>query len=137
MNDWMIEAFIIAAIVLFFITVILMINIINKYRNYDECNGTIIDFHENPSIMRIGFEDGMKGISPIISYSVNGKSYKFIGNYCTTAMKVGDPITVLYNKKDCSKAKIKKGLFLAPFITGVLTLFFILFIIVYVNLEMI
>lgn len=125
---------IVVSAILLTVTVILIMNSSQKLKSYRECIGTIIKFYENSSPMRVGSE-AHKAISPVVSYTVNGKTYEFIGNYCSTWMKVGDKINILYNNEDHSKATIKKGLYVAPMIIGALTLLFALALVIFVVLQ--
>lgn len=128
------KLYFIVPLVLLVVTVILINNANSKMKNYNECRGTIVRFYENTSQLRVSSYEN-KAISPVISYTVNGKTYEFIGNYYSTSMKVGQQVNVLYSKSDCSKATIKTGVFFAPIITGGLTVLFILPIVIYVILK--
>ncbi len=120
---------IVVSLILMTITVILVINCYRKLKNYKECVGVIINFYEGTSLASDNF--GQKMISPIISYTVNGKNYEFIGNYCSTSMKVGQEIKILYNKENPAKATIKDGLYFAPIITGSLAVLFTFFLVIF------
>ncbi len=111
------------------VTVVLCWNLYNKSTKYNETKGIIVDFYETTSEMRVSM-DAVKAISPIVVYEINGREYRFIGNYCTTNMKIGDTVKVLYDKTYPEKALIKTGLYIAPLITGGLCVLFILPIIV-------
>lgn len=130
----LLKLYIIVPIVLLAVTILLIFNCKNKINRYNECIGTITSFHENTAETRLGSYEN-KAISPVVSYTVDGQSYEFIGNYYSTTMKVGKEITVMYDKDDASKATIKTGLYFAPIITGSLTLLFILPIIIYIILK--
>ena len=121
--DIFIMLFPVVPIILLIATICLSVNSHKKLNNFSECVGTIVDFYENTSELRVGTE-ATKAISPIIVYSVGGKEYKFTGNYCTTSMKVGDKVKVMYDNNNHSRATLKTGLYVAPLITGGLTLFF-------------
>lgn len=134
MISMLLKLYTIVPIILLAVTIFLFFNCKNKINRYNECVGTITGFYENTTENRVGSYEN-KAISPVISYSVNGHSYEFIGNYYSTTMKVGNEITVMYEKDDASKATIKTGLYIAPIITGSLTLLFILPISIYVILK--
>lgn len=121
-------------IVLLTVTVLLSINFRSKTSHYSECTGIITGFYENTTENRLGSYEN-KAISPIVSYSVDGKAYEFIGNYYSTSMKVGNEVNVIYDKNNVSRATIKTGLYFAPIITGSLTLLFLLPIIIYFILK--
>ena len=85
--------------------------------------------HSTSEIMLDDYET--KAISPVVRYSVGGRQYEFVGNYYATTMKIGDRVEVLYNRQDASKARLKKGCYLAPGITGAIAAVFILLFVVY------
>lgn len=130
----LIKLYPIVPIILLVVTILLVFNCKNKINRYNECVGTITGFYENTAETRLGSYEN-KAISPIVSYTVNGKSYEFIGKYYSTTMKVGNEVNVMYDKDDVSKATIKTGLYFAPIITGALTLLFTLPIIIYIILT--
>lgn len=134
MIDLLLKLYIIVPVILLVVTIILIVNANNKMAKYDVCQGTIIKFYENTSELRVGSYE-TKAVSPVVSYTVNGKSYEFIGNYYSTTMKVGQQVDVMYSKTDVSKATIKTGLYFGPAITGGLTILFILPIIIYIVLK--
>lgn len=130
----LIKLYPIIPIVLLIVTVCLIVNSKNKLERYHECVGTIVGFYENTAETRLNSYES-KAISPVVSYSVDGVSYEFIGKYYSTTMQEGNKVSVMYNKNDPSKAAIKTGLFLAPLITGALTLLFVLPIVIYIVLK--
>ena len=134
MISLLLKLYILVPLILFIVTIFLIINLNNKVTKYDVCQGTIVRFYENTSELRVGSYE-TKAISPVVSYTVNGKSYEFIGNYYSTSMKVGQQVDVMVSKADASKATIKAGLYIAPAITGGLTISFILPIIIYIMLK--
>lgn len=107
------------------VPVILGVNSSQKLKTYSECTGTIVRFYETTAPGKVD-PDEHKTVSPVISYTVDGKNYEFIGNYYSTDMKVGQEISILYHNEDHSNATIKKGLYVAPIILGALTLLFTL-----------
>ncbi len=123
MLNTFIMLFPIIPIILLVVTICLGVNAHNKLSNFSECPGTIVDFYENTSELRVG-TDATKAISPIVVYNVNGREYKFTGNYCSTSMKVGDTVKVMYDSNNYENATLKTGLYVAPIITGGLALFF-------------
>lgn len=134
MVNILMKLYVIVPAVLLIVTIALVANGYNKTKKYNECTGTIVRFYENTSELRVGSYES-KSISPVISYSVSGKTYEFTGNYYSTSMKVGQEVKVLYNKEDNSKASIKTGIYFAPVITGGLALLFILPLIIYAVLK--
>lgn len=134
MIETLMKLYIFVPIILFVVTLVLIVNGNHKMHKYNECTGTIVRFYENTSELRVGSYE-TKAVSPVVSYSVNGRTYEFTGNYYSTSMKVGQEVKVLYNKEDNSKATIKTGIYFAPIITGGLTLLFILPIIIYLVLK--
>lgn len=133
MIEILMKLFIVVPLILFIVTVILIANSTNKMKNYETCTGVITAFDQTNAFGVDSY--GKKRISPVIEYKVKGQTYQFIGNYYSTNMKVGKEVNVMYNKEDVSKATIKTGLFVAPIITGGLTLFFIIPIIIFVILK--
>lgn len=123
----------IVPLILLITTVLLIINGINKTKQYEQCAGTIVGLYENISGPFVNA--GEKRVSPIVSYSVNGQSYEFVGNYYSTNMVVGQEVEVLYKKDDYTKAFIKTGIFFAPIVTGGLTILFIIPIIIFAVLK--
>lgn len=129
MAETIFKIILVIALILVLITAYLIFNVARKRKNSITCNGTITGFEENTSEVRLDDYEN-KAISPVVEYEVNNKSYKFTGNFYSTSMKVGDSVEVLCNKDDNSKATIKKGIVLAPLITGVLPfVFFVSYII--------
>lgn len=113
----------VVTVIMLIITVILSVNAGKKLQHRAECTGTIIGFYKDTTaMMRNDYETYR--ISPIVSYTVNGKTYEFKGNYYDTSMKEGKQVTLLYDLEDPSKATIKTGVWLAPVITGAVALMF-------------
>ena len=118
--------------ILFVVTIALAANAVKKKNNYSVCKGTITGFHENSSEAVLG-EYEASSVAPVVQYTVDGKTYEFIGKYYSTSMKVGGQVDVLYNPADVSIATIKAGVNFAPIITGSLTVvFFIISILFFV-----
>lgn len=113
-------------------TLILIVHGSRRLKNYSECTGVIEGFHGSKTFLD---EAGTKNFSPVISYTVNGEKHEFIGNYASTLMKSGQKISILYDPEDPSRATIKQGLYVGPVITGALTLFFTLALILFVILK--
>ena len=99
MIEIFVKLYIFVPIILFVVTLLLIANGNNKIKKYNECTGTIVRFYENTSELRVDSYE-TKAVSPVVSYSVNGRNYEFIGNYYSTSMKVGQDVKVIYNKKD-------------------------------------
>lgn len=89
------KLYVLIPLCLLVVTVILAVRGAKKLRNYEECTGTIVRFHETAA-SHINNYHGRIILSPIIAYSVNGKKYEFMGRYYSTLMKVGKERTVLY-----------------------------------------
>ncbi len=117
------DVFFIFPLILLVVTIILIRNSVKKLRNYQECTGTIIRFFKTTSPVRVDIHHRY-GISPVIAYQVHGKSYEFIGNYYSSWMKVDQEIQVMYHAEDPTQVTVKKGLYVAPLVTGGLTLAF-------------
>lgn len=130
MVEMLVKYYIVVPAILFAVTVVLILNYYNKINRYNECTGIIVRFYENTSELMLGAYE-TKAVSPVVSYSINGRTYEFTGNYYSTSMKVGQEIKILYSREDNSKATIKTGVYFAPIITGGLTFLFILPIIIY------
>lgn len=120
------------SLILLIATVLLIINGAGKLKNYSECMGVIEGFRENKGNLQ---EIGERSFSPVISYTVNGQKYEFIGDYGSTMMKVGQKISILYDQEDPSKATVKQRLYFAPIITGALTLFSTLALVIFIILK--
>lgn len=132
MSDLILVLLIVVSLILFVVTVILIVSGTRKRRNYDECTGIIEGFHEYKTPMH---KAGERSFSPVISYTVHGRKYEFVGDYGSTSMKVGQKIHILYDRTEPSKATVKQGLFVAPMITGVLTLVFTLALVIFAILK--
>lgn len=118
--DLFFKLYIVIPIVLLVVTIFIYINSFRKFKNYKKADGTIIDFYENTNEVRLNSYEH-KAISPVISYKVNETEYEFIGNFCSTSMKKGDVVTILYDPHNPKKASIKNGLYFAPIILSLLT----------------
>ena len=119
-----------AALLLLVITFILIARTKKAQRGCCVCMGRIVGFQRSTSeIMLDDYET--KAISPVVRYSVEGRQYEFVGNYYATTMKIGDSTDVLYNRQDASRARLKKGCYLAPGITGSVAAVFLLLFMVY------
>lgn len=129
--DLFFKIFIIVPIILTVATILLIVNSSQKLKTYSECSGTIIRFYETTNSQQ-GSSEKDKSISPVISYTVEGKTYEFTGNYYSTSMKVGQEIKVMYHNEDPSNATVKTGLYVAPMIVGILALTFTLFYIIWI-----
>ena len=105
--------------ILITVTLLLSYNAYEKIKNYISTDGEIIDFYKSTSEMAISNE-ATYSVSPVIMYTVNGREYKFKGNFYSASMKKGDKTEIMYNKENPEKAVIKKGLYFAPLITGIL-----------------
>lgn len=128
------KLFFIIPTILFVVTVILSVNSSMILKTYHKCTGTIVGFCETTAPGNMD-SDANKTISPVVSYTVDGEDYEFIGNYYSTSMKVGQEITALYHNEDPSNAIIKSGLYVAPAVLGALTLFFTLFYVALIILR--
>ena len=100
------------------ITAMLCIKGKKKSKNYVECTGTILRLNRRTAAGR-GTEP-VDEVSPVVAYEVNGQKIEFEGRYCTTSMKAGDTVSILYDPENPKKAVLKKGLLVAPLITGCL-----------------
>lgn len=105
--------------VLFIAFVIVSINTYKKVTKFSKTEGEIVGFYENSAEMYLESGD-ICTVSPIVSYKVNDSIFTFKGKYYSTSMKLGDKLTVLYDKNNPSKASISAGLYFAPIILGIL-----------------
>lgn len=120
----------VVALLLLVITFILIARTKKAQRDCCVCVGWIVGFqHSASENMLDDYET--EAISPVVRYSVGGRQYEFVGNYYATTMKIGDRVEVLYNRQDASRARLKKGCYLAPGITGAVAAVFILLFMVY------
>lgn len=113
-----------ATVVLGTVSICLLVNTRNKIKDFKETKGKIVKFYENDSELRVG-TDAVKAVSPVVVYSVDEQEHQFIGRYCTSSMKVGDTVGVLYDPEQPDRAVMKHGLYFAPLITGILALVFL------------
>lgn len=107
--------------IMIFITAVLTINCIYRKLTYQECKGIIVDFKNSGSNF-----DSSEGAAPVIEYTVGNNNYKFIGNFTSTSMRIGDKVSVLYRSDDESKAVMKSGLVFAPIVTGFISIMFLI-----------
>lgn len=124
---------VLVSLILLIVTVALAVNHTRKMKHYAECTGIIERFWKRKSPLQ---DAGKSLISPIVSYTVDGKNYTLVGNYCTRDMKVGQEITLLYDTNDPSEATVKRGLYVAPLITGALTVFAIFAVCIFIALKL-
>ena len=115
------NCFFIIPIIFLIITIVLIIKLIKRNKEYVEGAGIITDFHKNTNEMRLNNCEN-EAILPIIIYEVNGSKFDFIGNYYSTTMKIGDVIKIMYNPNNPKEATTKKGLSLAVVILGAFTI---------------
>lgn len=123
MMNIIIKLYPIIPLILLIITVLFSVNAIKKNNSYVKGMGTIVSFYEERSEAKIS-DDANRMISPVITYNVNGKDYKFVGTYYTNSMKIGDTIEIMYEESNPNNATLKAGLYVVPIITGGLTLLF-------------
>jgi len=121
---------IVLLVVVFFITK----NALTKKQHYVQSTGKIVELHEEKSEAKIG-SDAYNMISPVIEYSYNGGNHRVIGNYFSKSMKIGDEIEILVDKNNPENAIVKKGIYIAPIITSVVFVAFLVFYIVLVILK--
>ena len=115
----LVKWFVIIPIILIIIGVSLFVRSYRIYSGYKKTDGTIIDFYVNKS--PVNLDDNVHyAVSPIVSYTAEGREYERKINFYHTGMEKGDKVELLYNPDDPSKAVIKSGLFFAPLIvTGI------------------
>ncbi len=119
----LIKLFIIVPIILYLVTARLVANSVHKLKNYHECMGTIVRFEQKKPLLGSSPE-WSSSRTPIIAYTVNGKTYEFFTDYFSSTMKVGKKIRILYSNEDFSKATVKAGLYTIPIVTGSLAVGF-------------
>ncbi|MBQ4159008.1 MAG: DUF3592 domain-containing protein [Clostridia bacterium] len=134
MNSVWMKLYIAVPLVLLIVTIVLAASYYNRLKKSEECTGVIVRFIENIPRMQAG-PYGNKTISPVVSYSADGKAYEFIGRFYATSMKEGDTVKVLYSKENHAEATIKTGGFIAPIITGGLTVAFMIPVIIYIVMK--
>lgn len=132
--DFIMKCLLVVSLILFIVTVILLVSANSKKKDSYECTGIIVDFYKSNTLADFN-SSRTYTISPIVSYSVDGKTYEFIGSFYSTNMKVGQEVKVLYNKDNPADAAVFSGLNLAPIITGLIALVFLLPPIVYFLLK--
>lgn len=106
----------IVSAILFTVTIISFVSNTKKRKRYSECTGTIVRILERSSSFD---HSNSKVLSPIVSYTIYGKQYEFEGFGYSTKMQIGQEVIVLFDEDDPSQAIMKKGLYLAPFVTGI------------------
>ncbi len=92
-----------------------------KRSHYIEYMGTIERISKRTSP---GEHADRQIIFPIISYTVCGKKYEIEGIGCSTNVKIGEKVEILFYEDDPSKAIVKKGLYFTSFVTGIVGLAF-------------
>lgn len=118
------------ALLLLAVTFVLLSRV--KKAERDSClgEGYIVGFrHGSSEIMLDDYET--TSISPVVRYTAGGQVYEFVGNYYATTMKIGDKVEVLYNRQDMSKARLNRGRYLAPIVTGAIACVFIVLYVAY------
>lgn len=132
MLQFLLNLLFLVPLVLLIVTIVLIVNGHMRLRGSGQCTGVIVDFYRATAAGAVSSGEHV-AISPVVSYTVFGQTYRFIGKYYSTNMKIGSQVTVLYDLQNPSNATIKTGVWLGPLITGMLTLFFtIAVIIVYI-----
>lgn len=119
--------FIIVNIILFVVSITLFIKGLYKNKNYNTLTGEIISLKKRQDMSDVEIDI----ISPVIKYLVNDKEYIFEGKYCSPKSKVGDKIEIFYDKNNPEIVSVKKGLFIAPIITGGIAIVFLVGLIIY------
>ena len=97
MVKYIFRAFVFVCLILIIVTVILVVSAIKKTENYLSSTGSIIGFHESSNAASVDSYNE-KNIAPIISFNANGQTYEVLGNFCSTSMKIGDKIDILYEQ---------------------------------------
>ncbi len=118
------DLFFIFPLIFFVVTIFLLRNSMKKLRSYQECTGTIIRFCKNTTPRSAGLQHHHYGLSPVIAYKAQGKTYELVGNYYSSWMKVGQEIRIMYHGEDPAQATVKKGLYTAPLVLACLTVGF-------------
>lgn len=129
--NFIIALFSIVVTVLLVITIYLIMNTQNTLETYSNGTGRIVGFYEKKDM----YDEEEINTYPIISYVVDGKSYEFEASYYSSTMQMGQEIPLMYAKENHSDVIIKGGLYIAPIITGSLTLVFCIVVIVFVILK--
>jgi len=115
-------------IILFIISISLFIKDNTKSKKYITTIGEIIDIKK-----RTGYtvdNDIYTVLSPTIKYNVNNHDYYFNGFYANKNMQVGEKLEILYDKNNPENACVKKGMFIAPIITGGIAILFLIALII-------
>lgn len=113
MSNWILVILAALSATLFTISICSYVGDSKKRKKYKECIGTI------DRIWRRRSSSNHDIISPIIFYTVCGKTYKLIGTHYSKDMEVGQRVAVLYDPDDPSKAIMTKGLYGMSFGTGI------------------
>ncbi len=129
--NFIITFFSIVAVVLLAITVYLIIDTQDTLKNYCDGAGKIVSFYETQDM----YDEEEINTYPIISYIVDGKSYEFEASFFSSTMQIGQEIPLMYAKENPSDVIIKGGLYIAPIITGSMTLVFGIVVIVFAILK--
>lgn len=129
MVSFIINIIIVIDVILFLISILLFSKSMKKIKNYKKTTGEIIDIKKRDSLDPENVDRVI--ISPIIKYFLNNKEYKFEGKYCSPNSKIGDKIEILYDKDNPKKVCVKKGLFIAPIITGGIAIIFLIGLAIY------
>jgi len=129
MVSFIINIIIVIDVILFLISIMLFSKSMKKIKNYKKTIGEIIDIKKRDSLDPENVDRVI--ISPIIKYFLNNKEYKFEGKYCSPNSKIGDKIEILYDKDNPKKVCVKKGLYIAPIITGGIAIIFLIGLAIY------
>lgn len=124
------KALLAAALLLLAVTFVLLAGAKKAERDSCKGEGYIVGFrHSSSEIMLDDYET--TSISPVVRYTAGGREYEFVGSYYATTMKIGDKVEVLYDRQDASKARLSRGRYLAPIVTGAIAGVFIILYVAY------
>lgn len=120
------------SLILFTVMIVSFVGDTRKRNHYSECTGQIerIWKRRNP-----GDDPGKTLVSPIVTYTVNGETFEFVGTSYSPKMKIGQEVVVLYEKENPSKAVLKKGLYFTSVVTGMVGLSFTVAFIILVVIQ--
>lgn len=129
------KLYFILPLMLFILTIGLAVRSSRRLKYYIEDVAVIVGFRTKYGEVYDHFDNLHRDVLPILKYTVNGQEYECLGHCLSTGMKVGDEVKIMYSQDDCENISMKLGLYIAPMITGVLTVFATVALIVFVVLR--
>lgn len=105
----------------FTVMIVSFVNSTKKRKHYSRCMGRIQRIWKRRSP---GGPANQQLISPIVSYTVCGKTYEIVGTSYSKKIEIGQEVVVLFDENAPSKAIMKKGMYFMSVLSGIVGLAF-------------